>query len=94
MQPKCLSLANMIFFSATLSSCAAALRISAPAISCWVGVCGSYRLELLFDILTQSPVTNEREVLKHQLFGERAIVSANCVIAPGIQGKGGRLSLG
>src|SRR5215510_6804491 len=30
------------------------------------GVYGSYRLELLFDILTQSPVTNEREVSKHQ----------------------------
>src|SRR5215510_1489588 len=30
------------------------------------GVCGFYRLELLFDILTQSPVTNEREVSKHQ----------------------------
>src|SRR5262245_2681383 len=30
------------------------------------GECGSYRLELLFDILTQSPVTNEREVSKHQ----------------------------
>src|SRR5262249_32742643 len=30
------------------------------------GVCGSYRLELLFDSLTRSPVTNEREVSKHQ----------------------------
>src|SRR5215510_9296030 len=30
------------------------------------GVYGSYRLELLFDILTQAPVTNEREVSKNQ----------------------------